>query len=206
MPLIPETIPDVGVYQSLRYDSVVQLGAAATIAHAHAIEYCTEQGIDHSFVVPREVFGFTLTSRRDVRLAADQLLENHFDTTAFARDVAAIPLAAAGPIRLTNAFATNRYAGFKLHPEDRGELVYRSGMVRFTADYLGGVALPVRQKFDHVTLLLCNVTHLKTRRTPARLSGKIREIVAAAQAEVGLEEIYLGKLMVGYEIGKPLPY
>lgn len=201
-----EYIPDVGVYQGLRYDSAVQLGAVATIAHARAVEYFAQEGIDHGFIAPREVFGFTFSSRRDVRTAADQLVHDRFDITTFAEDVAAIPAVTDGPIRLANVFCTNRYAGIRLHPQDQSELIYRSAMVRFAADNRRGWALPIQQKFNHVTLLLHAARKLNPQRLGSRPRRKIQEIIAAAQEEVGFREIYLGKLMVGYEIGKPLLY
>lgn len=206
MSFTPEFLPDVGVYQSFRYDSIVQLGAVTTIAHARAIEYFTEEGVDHNFIQPRETFGFTLSSRRDVHTAADQLLRDRFDITTFAEDVAAIPPVTDGPMRLANVFCTDRYAGIRLRPEDRGELAYRLAMVRFAADNRGGRALPVRQKFNHVTLLFHAARRQNTQLLTSRYRVKIREIIAAAQEEVGLREIYLGKLMVGYDIGKPLLY
>ena len=204
-----DCFPSFGVFQGLRYDSAVQVKAVAMIAHAAAIEYLTEEGLDHALISCRDVFGVTYTSRRDTRRSADVLLENGFDFEVFKQTVEdRLSGLSEKPVALSSACIGDlqlpRYVGVRLHQSYVSDLVCRAAIAREAANQAGGACLPIRTKFSHLSLLRYGN---RSKRPPLKeqQSATLRTIVASAKEEVGLTEVYFGKLAVGIDIDKPLP-
>lgn len=203
---IPEYYPPFGLYQSLRYDSQVRLQAVATIAHANVIEYCAKQGIDYDVVTPRPVIGFTFTSQRDSATVDQQLWNDNFDLAGFKEIIDTYPVPES-PLCLmdssTSFGSKPKSLGLVLEQGSVGSLKLEAVAARLAAFEMGGFTLPVRSSFSHISLFYCG----ESRRRPClalHQREKLRKIVSQARAEVGIRQVYLGKLIVGADIGIPL--
>ncbi len=201
-----DCFPNFGVYQGLRYDSRVQLEAVVAIAHAEAIGYFSRQGVDYSMLEPRKVFGITLTSQKDSAQVVDKLVLGNFDLQAFQQAVEELPLPE-HPVLLGNPCISHaglpKAFGFRLKQDHIGALEGGASAVRLAAEEFGGSALPVRSLFRHINLFYCGTAYSRIPLTPQQRQD-LRDIASEARAEVGVSAVYMGKTVVGSEIGMPL--
>lgn len=204
-----ECFPPFGVYQGVRADSAAQLGAAAVIAHANAINFFAHEGLDHTLLEARERFGITYCSQNDSYQARDALTAGGFKASSFRAAIDALPAFYQKPPVLTASACLGqwnkpRFVGIKLNQNHILTLKLGAEAIQQEAFRLGGAALPVRSSFSHISLL----RYGKDASRPAltkRQSNKLKSIASDAKAEVGLEEIFFGRLVVGADIDTPLP-
>lgn len=203
----PEFYPPFGLYQGLRYDTEVQLRAVQTIAHASIIEYFAKQGLDHTLVTPRDALGFTLTSQRDVAMVATELQADGFDLQGFKEFIDTFPIPEV-PVYFADQ-ATQRYnrpmsLGILLEQLSVGILKRQASAAQLAAFEVRGFALPVRSNYSHVSLFRYGASGIRPS-LKLHQREKMRSIVSKARAEVAIREVNLGRLLVGSQIGSPLP-
>ncbi|HZM63738.1 MAG TPA: hypothetical protein VFB59_01245 [Candidatus Saccharimonadales bacterium] len=205
--ILPNCYPPFGLYQGLRYDSRVQLRAVMAIAQANIIGYCTKEGLDQDLVTPRPMLGITFTSQKDSASVTGRLLTDAFDLQAFHEMINTLPMPEI-PVYLTNPCipykASPKSMGMKLEYLSVGVLKRQADVARLAAHEVRGFALPVRSRFPHINLFYCGTSERRPRLTPKQ-KEKLRAIIGDARAEVGIRQVYLGKLVVGSEIDSPLP-
>ncbi len=203
-----DCLPTFGVYQALRWDSARLLDAVATIAHAGAIDYLTSQGVDHNLIAVRPGFGFTFSSHRDTTLATTKLAESDFDALTFKQVVETLPPPDYSPLIIGSAYIGNqgrpKYAGINVHRDSMAPLYHQATAIQKCALIARGDGLPIRHSFRHVSLFafMGGITRPTLERQQVLA---IRDIISNATEEVGLKEIYLGKIVVGSDISHSLP-
>jgi hypothetical protein len=204
----PEYYPPFGLYQGPRYDSLLSLRAVVTIAHANMIEYFTKQGLDHEFITPRPAIGFTFTSQKDNAQTDSTLWADRFDPQAFREIIDTFPMPET-PLVLADPHTQNsttrpRSFGILLAQCPVDVLKRQAAAVQLAAFEVGGFALRVRSNFAHINLFRHGIRSCRPH-LAAHQREKVRSIIGQARQEVGIRQVYLGKLLVGAEIGVPLP-